>query len=132
MIQIFKSHKMKKIFTVAFFFLALISLTNNVQAQKYLTFESKTFSVLLKCSPDYTNVTDISFSENGAWVNYKIVKTLPLENKATGNRYVVVDKQSANYTVEYVYEKNKDILKSASCSVVNQKTRIRTTLQRKQ
>jgi hypothetical protein len=123
---------MKKIVTVAIFFLALICLTNNAQAQKYLTFESKAFSVVLKCSPDYTKVMDISFSENGAWVSYKIVKTLPLENKATGNRYVVVDKKSANYTVEYVYEKNKDILKSASCSVVNQKTKIRTTLQRKQ
>jgi hypothetical protein len=123
---------MKKTVTVAIFFLALIFLANNVQAQKYLTFESKAFSVVLKCSPDYTKVMDISFSENGAWVSYKIVKTLPLENKATGNRYVVVDKTSANYTVEYAYEKNKDILKSASCSVVNHKTKIRTTLQRKQ
>jgi hypothetical protein len=123
---------MKKILTVAIFLLALIFVTNNVQAQKYLTFESKAFSVVLKCSPDYTKVMDISFSENGAWVSYKIVKTLPLENKATGNRYVVVDKKSVNYTVEYMYVKDKDILKSASCSVVNQATKIRTTLQRKQ
>jgi len=116
---------------VTVFFFALLCLTNNAQAQKYLTFESKAFSVLLKCSPDYTKVIDISFSENGAWVSYKIVKTLPLENKATGNRYVVADKKSANYTVEYVYVKEKDILKSASCAVVNQKTLIKTTLLRK-
>jgi len=122
---------MKKIVMVTVFFFALLCLTNNAQAQKYLTFESKAFSVLLKCSPDYTKVIDISFSENGAWVSYKIVKTLPLENKATGNRYVVADKKSANYTVEYVYVKEKDILKSASCAVVNQKTLIKTTLLRK-
>ena len=122
---------MKKIIAVVICLIAITCLTQTAQAQKYLTFESKDFSVMMKCSPDYTKVIDISFSENGAWVSYKIVKTLPLENKATGNRYVVVDKKSANYTVEYVYEKDKENLKSASCAVVNQKTRIRTTLQRK-
>ena len=121
---------MKKLITVVICLFAF-TLTNTVQAQKYLTFESKAFSVLLKCSPDYTKVMDVSFSEKGAWVSYKIVKTLPLENKATGNRFVVVDKKSANFTVEYVYEKEKDILKSASCSVTDPKTKIRTTLQRK-
>ena len=122
---------MKKIITIAILFFALTCLTQTAQAQKYLSFESKEFSVMLKCSPDFTKVIDISFSENGAWVSYKIVKTLPMENKATGNRYVVADKKSANYTVEYVYVKDKDVLKSASCSVVNQKTKIRTSLLRK-
>ena len=122
---------MKKIITIAIFFFALTCLTQTAQAQKYLSFETKAFSVMLKCSPDYTKVIDISFSENGAWVNYKIVKTLPLENKASGNRYVVADKKSNNYTVEYVYEKDKENLKSANCSVTNQKTKIRTALVRK-
>ena len=121
---------MKKILVVVFALFALC-FSQSVKAQKYLTLEAKEFSVLLKCSPDYTKVLDISFSENGAWVSYKIVKTLPLENKATGNRYVVADKKAANYTVEYVYEKDKENLKSASCAVINQKTHIRTGLQRK-
>ena len=122
---------MKKFITIAICLFALSCLTQKAQAQKYLTFESKAFSVLLKCSPDYTKIQDISFSENGAWVSYKIVKTLPMENKATGNRYVVADKKSANYTVEYVYEKDNENLKSANCSVTNQKTKIRTALVRK-
>lgn len=123
---------MKKIITVVICMFALQCLTNTAQAQKYLTFESKDFSVLLKCSPDYTKVIEISFSENGAWVLYKILKTLPLDNKATmGNVYEVEDAKAVKYSVEYIYEKDKDNLKSASCSVVNQKTRIRTTLQRK-
>ena len=115
-----------------FFFFSIMSLSQTAQAQKYLTFESKAFSVLLKCSPDYTKLLDISFSENGAWVAYKLVKTLPLENKtAKGNVYVVEDSKAVKYSVEYMFEKDKDILKSASCAVVNQKTKIRTTLQRK-
>ena len=123
---------MKKIVAVVICMLVMVCLTKTAQAQKYLTFESKTFSVLLKCSPDYTKVTDISFSENGAWVVYKIVKTLPLDNKSPlGNKYVVEDAKAAKYSVEYSYEKDKEVLKSASCAVVNQKTRIRTTLQRK-
>lgn len=123
---------MKRLITVVICLFALTCFTNRVQAQKYLTFETKAFSVLLKCSPDYTKVLDISFSENGAWVVYKIVKTLPLDNKATnGNVYVVEDAKAGKHSVEYMYEKEKDTLKSASCAVVNQKTRIRTTLQRK-
>ncbi|MEI7829367.1 MAG: hypothetical protein WCI31_06340 [Prolixibacteraceae bacterium] len=122
---------MKRLLTIAIFLFTLICFTQSAQAQKYLTFETKEFSVMLKCSSDYTKVIDISFSENGAWVSYKIVKTLPWENKASGNRYVVVDKKSNNYTIEYVYVKDKEVLKSASCSVVNQKTKIRTSLQRK-
>ena len=123
---------MKKIIPVVFFFFSIMSLSQTAQAQKYLTFESKAFSVLLKCSPDYTKLLDISFSENGAWVAYKLVKTLPLENKtAKGNVYVVEDSKAVKYSVEYMFEKDKDILKSASCAVVNQKTKIRTTLQRK-
>ncbi len=128
----FKSHEMKKIFTVVICMFAFICLTNTAQAQKYLTFESKTFSVLLKCSPDYTKLLDISFSENGAWVVYKIEKTLPLDNKATnGNKYIVENKKAEKYTVEYTFEKDKETLKSASCAVVDHKTNIRTTLQRK-
>jgi hypothetical protein len=124
---------MKKIVTIAVFFIALISLTNNAQAQKYLSFESKTFSVMLKCAPDYTKLMEISFSENGAWVPYKIVKTLPLDNKtAYGNLYVVEDSKAQRYSVEYIYDKDKDKLKSASCSVVSHKTHVRTALQRKQ
>lgn len=123
---------MKKIVTVVVFFFAVFCLTQTAKAQKYLSFESKAFSVMLKCSPDYTKLLDISFSENGAWVSYKIVKTLPLEIKtANGNIYVVEDAKAQRYTVEYMYEKDKEILKSASCAVVNQNTRIRTTLQRK-
>ena len=123
---------MKKIIPVVFFFFSIMSLSQTAQAQKYLTFESKAFSVLLKCSPDYTKLLDISFSENGAWVAYKLVKTLPLENKtAKGNVYVVEDSKAVKYSVEYMFEKDKDNLKSASCAVVNQKTKIRTTLQRK-
>ncbi|MEI6679570.1 MAG: hypothetical protein WCL21_13235 [Mariniphaga sp.] len=123
---------MKKIITVAICLFAIICLTQSAQAQKYLTFESKSFSVLLKCSPDYTKVLEISFSEKGAWVPYKFVKTLPLDNKtAMGNVYVVEDVKTLKYSVEYMFEKDKEILKSASCSVVNQNTRIRTTLQRK-
>jgi len=123
---------MKKIITVVICLFAFLSLANTAQAQKYLSFESKTFSVLLKCSPDYTKLMDISFSENGSWVPYKLVKTLPLDNKtAKGNVYVVEDAKAVKYSVEYIYEKDKDNLKSASCAVVNQKTRIRTTLQRK-
>jgi hypothetical protein len=124
---------MKKIVTIAVFFIALISLTNNAQAQKYLSFESKTFSVMLKCAPDYTKLMEISFSENGAWVPYKIVKTLPLDNKtANGNLYVVEDSKAQRYSVEYIYDKDKDKLKSASCAVVSHKTHVRTALQRKQ
>jgi hypothetical protein len=123
---------MKKIVTVVAFFIALICFTNNAQAQKYLSFESKTFSVMLKCAPDYTKLLEISFSESGAWVPYKIVSTLPLENKtANGNIYVVEDAKQQRYSVEYIYEKEKDLLKSASCAVVNHKTHIRTALQRK-
>jgi hypothetical protein len=110
----------------------IVCFTHTAQAQKYLSFESKEFSVLLKCSPDYTKVMEISFSEKGAWVVYKMVKTLPLDNKSPlGNKYVVEDAKAAKYSVEYSYEKDKDVFKPASCSVVNQKTRIRTTLQRK-
>lgn len=121
---------MKKLIVVVFAMLA-IGLTKQAKAQKYLTFESKEFSVVLKCSPDYAKVLDISFSENGAWVSYKIVKTLPLGSKATGNRYVVQNKKAQNFTVEYIFEKDNEKLKSASCSVVNQKTLIKTTLKRK-
>jgi hypothetical protein len=123
---------MKKFIHLVICLFAITCITESAQAQKYLTFESKTFSVLLKCSLDYTNVLDISFSENGAWVPYKLVKTLPPDNKtAKGNIYVVEDSKSVKYSVEYMYEKDKEILKSASCAVVNQNTRIRTTLQRK-
>jgi hypothetical protein len=124
---------MKKIVTAVVFFLALISFTNNARAQKYLSFESKTFSVMLKCAPDYTKLLEISFSENGAWVPYKIVKTLPLDIKtANGNLYVVEDSKAQRYSVEYIFEKDKDKLKSASCAVVSHKTHVRTSLQRKQ
>lgn len=124
---------MKKIVTVVVFFFALICLTNNAQAQKYLSFESKTFSVMLKCAPDYTKLLEISFSENGAWVPYKIVKTLPLDSKAAnGNLYVVEDAKSQRYSLEYTFEKDKDKLKSATCAVVSHKTHIRTSMQRKQ
>lgn len=123
---------MKKNVTVVVFFFAIFCLTQTAKAQKYLSFESKTFSVMLKCSPDYTKLTDISFSENGAWVPYKIVKTLPLDIKtATGNIYVVEDAKAQRYSVEYIFEKDKEILKSASCAVVNHKTHIKTSLQRK-
>lgn len=123
---------MKKIVTVLVCFFAIFCLTQTANAQKYLSFESKTFSVMLKCSPDYTKLLDISFSENGAWVPYKIVKTLPLDIKtATGNLYVVEDAKAQRYTVEYIFEKDKEILKSASCAVVNHKSHIRTSLQRK-
>lgn len=124
---------MKKIVTAVVLFFALICLANNAHAQKYLSFESKTFSVMLKCAPDYTKLLEISFSENGAWVPYKIVKTLPLEIKTeNGNLYVVEDAKAQRYSVEYIYEKDKDKLKTASCAVVSHKTHIRTALQRKQ
>lgn len=123
---------MKKIVTVVVFFFAIFCLSQTTKAQKYLSFESKTFSVMLKCSADYTKLSDISFSENGAWVSYKMVKTLPLDIKtANGNIYVVEDAKQQRYSVEYIFEKDKDILKSASCAVINHKTHIRTSLQRK-
>jgi hypothetical protein len=123
---------MKKIIAVVICLFAIICLTQSAQAQKYLTFESKSFSVLLKCSPDYTKILDISFSENGAWVPYKLLKTLPLDNKtAKGNVYIVEDSKTLKYSVEYMFEKDKEILKSASCAVVNHNSRIRITLQRK-
>ncbi len=121
---------MKKVIVIIFAIIAL-GITHSANAQKYLTFETKAFSVLLKCSPDYAKVQDISFSENGSWVSYKILKTLPLENKATGNRYVVQSKKAENFTVDYIYEKDREVLKSVSCSVIDQKTHVRTTLQRK-
>lgn len=123
---------MKKIVTVVLVIFAMLLTTNAVQAQKYLSFDSKAFSVMLKCSPDYTKVMEISFSENGAWVPYKMVKTLPLDNKsANGNLYVVEDAKAQRYSVEYIFEKDKDKLKSANCAVVSHKTHIRTALTRK-
>ena len=124
---------MKKILAVAICLLVISFTAHTAQAQKYLSFDSKAFSIMLKCSPDYTKVTDISFSENGAWVPYKIVKTLPLDNKSpNGNIYVVEDAKAQRYSVEYIYEKENDKLKTASCAVVNHKTHIRTSVQRKQ
>lgn len=123
---------MKKIVTVVLVIFAMLLTTNAVRAQKYLSFDSKAFSVMLKCSPDYAKVMEISFSENGAWVPYKMVKTLPLDNKsAIGNLYVVEDAKAQRYSVEYIIEKDKDKLKSASCAVVSHKTHIRTALTRK-
>lgn len=123
---------MKKLIATSICLLVIFCVAQTAHAQKYLTFESKTFSVLLKCTADYTKVTDISFSENGAWVVYKIVKTLPLENKtATGNIYVVEDAKAAKYSVEYMYVKENAALKTASCTVLNHKTSIRTTLKKK-
>lgn len=124
---------MKKVVMVSICLIAIVFTAQTADAQKYLSFDSKAFSVMLKCSPDYAKVTDISFSENGAWVPYKMIKSLPLDNKsATGNLYVVEDAKSQRYSVEYIYVKEGDKLKSASCAVVSHKTHVRTALQRKQ
>ena len=118
---------MKKIIAVVICLVAFVCFTNNAQAQKYLQFESKTFSVLLKCSPDYTKVLQISFSTKGAWEVYKIDKVLPLTNKtATGNIFEVEDSKANKYAVEYSFVKDK-----YSCSVVDHKAGIRTVLNKK-
>ena len=124
---------MKKILAISICMLITFFVAQTAQAQKYVTYESKAFSVLLKCSPDYTKVLEISFSEKGAWVNYKIVKTLPLENKTLlGNDYFVDDAKAQKYMVEYVYEKDKDKFKpSLNCSVVDQKAKTKTPLKKK-
>lgn len=121
------SKKMKKIITIVICLVAFICITNTVQAQKYLQFESKTFSVLLKCSPDYTKVMQISFSTKGAWEVYKIDKVLPLANKtATGNIFEVEDAKANKFAVEYSFVKDK-----FSCSVVDHKAGTRTILNKK-
>jgi len=116
---------MKKLIVLTLCCFLFIGLSGNSFAQKYVTFTSKTFSVYLKCSADYKEVSEISFSEDGKWVAYKVLKTLPLENKSeSGNRYVVEDKKKNKYTVEYVVGQN-------TLGVLNQKTKIKTILEKK-
>lgn len=93
---------MKKISFYLLVLFALMIVSSKTQAQSYFTYDGSSFSVLLTCNTDNTQVIKVEFSENGRWLPFDIVDYSSLENvEGGGFAYTVKDGAGKQFIVDY-------------------------------
>lgn len=93
---------MKKTFFYLLVLIALIFVSSESKAQSYFTYDGNSFSVLLTCNTDNTQVIKVEFSENGKWVPFDIVDYSNLESAGDGGfAYTVKDGAGKKFIVDY-------------------------------
>jgi hypothetical protein len=87
----------------SFFALALLFvLQSSASAQRYYVYDGDTFSVLLTADNANTRITNVQFSANNQWHDFRIIDFTNLEDTGEGGfLYTVLDGVGKEYTVDY-------------------------------
>ncbi|TAE73815.1 MAG: hypothetical protein EAZ85_06105 [Bacteroidetes bacterium] len=102
---------MKKLLFSLLFASFMLLASSNLFAQQYFVYDGKTFSVMLTCNSDNTEVTNVSFSFKGKWEEFKVLGVSDLESTSQGGFiYEVLDGKGNKYYVDYYRDNNKIIV----------------------
>lgn len=93
---------MKRLFFYLFIFAVLALFSSETQAQSYFTYDGDSFSVLLTCNSDNTQVLKVEFSSNGNWIPFDILDYTNLEDANDGGfAYTVKDGAGKKFLIDY-------------------------------
>ena len=117
---------MKKISFIIFIIAVIAIISSKTQAQSYFTYDGNSFSVLLTCNTDNTQVIKVEFSDKGQWIPFDIIDYSNLEGTEGGGfAYTVKDGIGKKFLVDYY--RTQDYIK-----VFNLDTNEEWTLYRRQ
>lgn len=93
---------MKKISLFVFLFAVLFVFSSKSNAQSYFTYDGSSFSVLLTCNTNNTQVIKVEFSYNNQWLPFDIIDYTNLEDVDGGGfAYTVKDGAGKKFIVDY-------------------------------
>lgn len=99
-------------------FIAFLGLSNTSHAQKYFTYDGKTFNVLFTCDDDNTKVEAVEFSSNGKWVKFTLVGSTDLEGtKEGGFIFHCKDGKGKYFAIDYYREGDYVIVHSCDAQL---------------